>query len=232
MDPLNGQLFVGDVGSIAYEEIDWVNARGLNFGWPYFEGPAFGITVNCAGIPPATYTAPIAAFDRSVESGAAAIISASLYRRPAVLTAATIPVPYERDYFYADYYHGYLRRIHYSGTSWGPAVLVPGQPSSTNWGDGFSTVTDFQEAADGSLCYVRQFDDGCTPQSGSIHRIRYTGSAAGIRPSRGPGSAQLSLSPPRPNPSSGGAARTLQLGRAAAVEVVVRDLLGRRVVVH
>ncbi len=34
-----GRLWIGDVGQVAYEELDRVDAPGLNFGWPCFEGP-------------------------------------------------------------------------------------------------------------------------------------------------------------------------------------------------
>lgn len=41
IDPVNGQMFVGDVGDLTYEEINLVPIDGqdFNFGWPCFEGP-------------------------------------------------------------------------------------------------------------------------------------------------------------------------------------------------
>lgn len=35
----NSALYIGDVGADLYEEVDWANAAGLNFGWPLTEGP-------------------------------------------------------------------------------------------------------------------------------------------------------------------------------------------------
>ena len=37
VDPVSGQLYIGDVGWTQWEEINAGNA-GDNFGWPYYEG--------------------------------------------------------------------------------------------------------------------------------------------------------------------------------------------------
>jgi len=41
IDPLTGNMFIGDVGQFGYEEVDFIEAgspNGLNFGWDYREG--------------------------------------------------------------------------------------------------------------------------------------------------------------------------------------------------
>jgi len=55
-DPATGNLFIGDVGQGAVEEIDLVppNRPGLNFGWARLEG-----TRSFTGIPPANATPPV-----------------------------------------------------------------------------------------------------------------------------------------------------------------------------
>jgi glucose/arabinose dehydrogenase len=56
VDPNAGDLYVGDVGADAREEIDYASARagGINFGWPCFEGTVpFDATAICPGaVPP------------------------------------------------------------------------------------------------------------------------------------------------------------------------------------
>ncbi len=47
VDQATGQLFVGDVGWTAWEEIN-AGGPGANFGWPYFEGGS-GVTNNLGG---------------------------------------------------------------------------------------------------------------------------------------------------------------------------------------
>ncbi len=48
-DPVTGDLFIGDVGQSAVEEVDRVRPGdgGANFGWPFFEG-----TQSYSGTPP------------------------------------------------------------------------------------------------------------------------------------------------------------------------------------
>ena len=53
-DRLTGDLWIGDVGQIDWEEVDFVpagNPGGVNFGWPYCEGTHDGIAGTCSSIP-------------------------------------------------------------------------------------------------------------------------------------------------------------------------------------
>jgi glucose/arabinose dehydrogenase len=87
IDPLNGALFIADVGESQWEEIDRAPAGGLDFGWVRFEGPELH-DATCALALPAT--PPIHYYDRSGTT--AASISAGLYRPPA---GAARPFPGE-----------------------------------------------------------------------------------------------------------------------------------------
>lgn len=79
---------------------------GLDFGWPHFEGPSV-LDASCALPLPAT--GPIYAYDRGA-SPSAAFVSGGVYRAPAG-APTPFPAEYTGDYFFADYYAGFLRRI-------------------------------------------------------------------------------------------------------------------------
>ncbi len=79
-DRANGDLWIGDVGQNAWEEIDHVPAtngrdagRGDNFGWNRLEG-----THAYRGAAPADAVAPV--FDVSHDTGACAIVGGYVYR--------------------------------------------------------------------------------------------------------------------------------------------------------
>jgi glucose/arabinose dehydrogenase len=55
-----GRYFIGDVGSNVAEEIDMVDAPGLNFGWPDSEGPC---EKDCEGV-----VDPIVSYDRETDN--------------------------------------------------------------------------------------------------------------------------------------------------------------------
>jgi glucose/arabinose dehydrogenase len=62
-DRATGQLWVGDVGQSAMEEVDRVNLGG-NYGWRCFEGTRANTDVTC-GVP-GPFLPPVAQYDRSV----------------------------------------------------------------------------------------------------------------------------------------------------------------------
>ena len=58
MDPLNGTIYINDVGETTWEEID-VAAPGADYGWPDCEGPFLtGTSTQCEPSFPA-YAEPI-----------------------------------------------------------------------------------------------------------------------------------------------------------------------------
>src|SRR5262249_40639359 len=81
------------------------------------------------------------------------------------------PADYDGDYFYAEYYQGFVRRIRNTGGSWAPAPAAPGQPSPSDWANGIATVSDFAMGRDGALWYLRQFNSSYQPNTGAIHRV-------------------------------------------------------------
>lgn len=157
VDPLSGALYVADVGQDSWEEMTEVLAGGANCGWPWFEGLAgYGV---CTGSTPVTLS-PIHVYDHD-RPGQHAIIAGPRYRRG---PPTSFPAPYEGDVFFSDFYKGELVRLHHDGFTWAVAAAVAGQPSPAFWGTGYSFVSDYQQAADGSIWYLNQ-------SSGEVRRI-------------------------------------------------------------
>jgi glucose/arabinose dehydrogenase len=82
-DRATGQLYVGDVGQGAREEIDIVT-RGGNYGWRVFEG-ALCTSLDPALCIPANFNFPIAEYDHTL--GRCAVIGGYVYRG----TRSTLP---------------------------------------------------------------------------------------------------------------------------------------------
>ncbi|HVY06155.1 MAG TPA: PQQ-dependent sugar dehydrogenase [Burkholderiales bacterium] len=108
-DRQNGELWVGDVGQSAMEEIDRVT-RGGNYGWRCFEGTlATGMTCGTT----AGFLAPVAAYGRSV---GATVIGGYVYRGSAIPALAG-------RYVFGDFVTG---RIFQIASSAQPTVTVSG----------------------------------------------------------------------------------------------------------
>jgi glucose/arabinose dehydrogenase len=149
IDPANGALWIGDVGESRREEVDYAPAGGLNFGWPHYEG-SLDLDTGC---PTQNPVFPVTEYARAEGQS---VIGCGIYRRPAGATSAGFPASYAGDGFFGDYYTGFLRRMQRDGASWRLADPEPGQPSASNWGSGFTFVSDWQFGPEGALWYVRQ----------------------------------------------------------------------------
>lgn len=129
-----GDLWIGDVGQSAREEIDFVagNVGGLNFGWRCREGEiAGGNTSLCANPPP--FTAPLLTYDRNVGQS---ITGGFRYRGPqAALTGI---------YFFADFITSRL------------FAFDPAQPGlgREDWRVLDGNPSSYGEGADGELYLV------------------------------------------------------------------------------
>ncbi len=106
IDPMNGDLWIGDVGQSLWEEIDhWPGGdnSGPNFGWRCYEGNNVFDPLNCG--PAENYTFPVAEHAHSVNGGAfCAIVGGKVYR------GALYPRLYGR-YIYTDFCSGQFRMI-------------------------------------------------------------------------------------------------------------------------
>jgi glucose/arabinose dehydrogenase len=142
-DRANGQLWVGDVGQGAMEEVDRVDLGG-NYGWRCFEGTRTNTDVSC-GVP-GPFIPPVAQYGRSV---GVTVTGGYVYR-------GTRFQGLVGRYIFADFAFGTIFSI--DATAQG--VL--------NMTDGFSsglTPSSFGEGLDGEL-YVVDYGGG------GLHHIR------------------------------------------------------------
>ena len=212
IDSHNGRVAIADVGENTWEELDIAPIGGMNFGWSHFEGPSvFSPSAPLTG--PAI--GPIYAMNHS--EGVTSIIAGGFYRRPPGATAG-FPAEYNGNQFVTDYSVGMLRRlVEASDGTWSIAPPVPGQPSPTDWGDGFDGVTDFFVGGDGALWFLRH-------SSGEVRRI-----AGPVSVGVDPPVSGVQFDRPRPVPSSGAVELSGTLPTSQPMRLAIYDVRGRLV---
>jgi glucose/arabinose dehydrogenase len=219
-DPVDGALFIADVGQVAYEEVNRITGP-TNLGWPWFENHTLYAT--CGPVAPVGLTFPIATLTNPPSKS---IMSVGVYRAPPGATAP-FPAEYEGDYFFADYFSGVFRRLGFDGASWS-IEPAPGQPSAQDWATGALELVDGAVAPDGSLWYLIQGVDFAY-DNGAVHRVSWTGSMDTVTAVGDGVQRSVALSPPRPNPMRGSSEFAWTQAIAGQVELTVHDLAGRRV---
>ena len=153
VDPLDGQVYVGDVGWTQWEEVN-AAAPGANFGWPYYEGGS-GNSLPTGGyqdLPQAqafynsgqVATPSIFALNHSAD-GINAIVIGDVYRGNA------FPEQYQGDLFFNDLGQGIVRNISFDDSG--------NITSVDTFATGANVVVQIIEGPDGSLYYV-DLDDG------------------------------------------------------------------------
>ena len=220
IDPLDGTLYIGDVGESDYEEIDRAAfGSAQNFGWSHFEGFAIK-DASCDTTSPTRR--PIWVYDRT-SYPMASVIFGAVYHVP---SGATHPFPsvYEGDLFFSDYYVGFLRRLKGRGNSWSIASTVAGQPNSGDWATGLTGVSDYFIASDGSIWYCRQHVN-FAGNSGQIRRIIAPENVGDVPPEE----VRTAIGPSYPEPARGFLTLPVHLAVAGRVEVSIFDVNGRRV---
>ena len=124
-DKLTGDLYIGDVGQDAWEEVDFVpggTAGGLNFGWSYYEG-----THPYQDQPPAsaTFTWPVSEYSHT---DGCAITGGYVYRGTAL-------PEWQGIYFYGDYCKGNVwGLIQTSQSIWQSKILFTTSAKITTFG--------------------------------------------------------------------------------------------------
>jgi glucose/arabinose dehydrogenase len=127
-DRQTGDLYIGDVGQNAREEVDVAPAPdrgwGANFGWSSMEGCRCRLTGGCEG---GGFTLPALDYPLGTE-GTCSVIGGYVYRGSAIPAL-------QGHYFYGDFCAGWVRGFRYEG---GRAVdhrqwptLAPGGPFAT-----------------------------------------------------------------------------------------------------
>jgi hypothetical protein len=224
IDPATGIVYVADVGENVEEEVDEI-VPGGNYGWPFREGLSLhqvGACTEPGGPGGSTYASPIVSIDHAEDY--TALETAGVYR-PVAGGTANWPSEYWGNLFLGDYYESRMRRLVKAGATWGYAAPVPGQPLPLEWSTRMFWAVDFAVGPDGSLYWLKAWDDSFRPSSGMIRRIRYLGTPTAVGPER---SGETALHG-APNPFSSEVHLRGEFAAGAAVRVVVFDAAGRRV---
>jgi glucose/arabinose dehydrogenase len=103
-------LYVGDVGQNAREEVDFVPAgtgSGNNYGWRCYEGFAAFNTTGCGA--QSSYVSPVVDYDHTL--GRCSITGGFVYRGTEFSTLQGV-------YLYADYCSGHFYGIKHNGANW------------------------------------------------------------------------------------------------------------------
>jgi glucose/arabinose dehydrogenase len=218
-----GTLYLGEVGWQTWEEVDVVNAPGLDFGWPCYEGlpqqpdyqaatplhsgcGTIGTLENPGALRPPTVSIHHWDDTLSTPPGHVGLVVAG----GVFYEGAGYPQQYRRRYFFGDY-----------GASWIKML-------TTNALDEFVSVEDFAGNAGGPVSFAADPVSGdlyyVSIYTGQVRRIRYTGTvSAGSAPPR----ESIALSPARPDPSRGPIAFDVDLPRASRVAFGIFDVAGR-----
>ncbi len=161
-DRLTGDLYIGDVGQNAWEEIDFQPAAstgGENYGWRCYEGNAAFNTAGCG--PAGDYDFPI--LDYPLSGGNCTVIGGYVYRG--------CDIPWlSGTYFYADYCANWIKTFRYDG-----ATLTDQQDRTADLAPAvgsLSSIVSFGEDATGEL-YI-------TTLGGSVFKIVCEGAGGAI----------------------------------------------------
>src|SRR5882672_4408296 len=104
LHPTSGAPYIGDMGWHTWEELD--RGRGVNFGWPCFEGPdarlEYQVFAECQGLVQPATTAGVYVYDHTVGNST---IAGSFY------TGVQYPAQYWGNFFAADYGGGWIERL-------------------------------------------------------------------------------------------------------------------------
>jgi glucose/arabinose dehydrogenase len=147
-NPAGTELFVNDVGENTWEEVN-DGLAGSNYGWPATEGPTTD----------PRFQSPRYAYSHS--GGGCAIAGGAFY---APLTGQ-FPADYFKDYFFADFCGGWIRRLDLSGNT------------VVTFATGIVLPVDLKVSADGSLYYLAR---GSGTTTGTVHRVAYGAARPGI----------------------------------------------------
>lgn len=149
--PTTGELWVGDVGDGAWEEVDRV-ARGDNHGWPCFEGNEKVFRTNprpaCTSLYDDQEQVDALSWPHHVypHQGWVGAVTGGVF-----LTSSHWPEAYRDRYLFGDYSFGELRTVDLSAGA-------PDETSAVFAGsDAAGAAVQFEEAPDGSIWWLSVF---------------------------------------------------------------------------
>jgi glucose/arabinose dehydrogenase len=141
IDPLNGDLYIGDVGHNAIEEIDFLAAdqpSGLNFGWPIKEGSLFTELDWANTWPREGFTDPIWEYEHGARH--CAVVAGEVYR-------GAIYPELEGMFLFGDFCSGFIWGLERQADgSWQHKALYDLKAQITSFGvdsNGYLYLTDF-----------------------------------------------------------------------------------------
>lgn len=164
-DDLTGDLYVGDVGQGAREEIDFFpsgTGAGANLGWRCMEGLSCGPTspsgteCTCGG---ANLVLPVHTYNHvSGTAGGFSVTGGTVYR------GNKIPGEYGK-YYFADYVNGNIWTFTMvGGVATGNASRLPAATTRT-------TIVSFINGGNGEMYLIRGSQQSASTTAGEIHRI-------------------------------------------------------------
>ncbi len=214
-EPRTGVMAIADVGEASWEEVEIITGGGLNFGWPFFEGPDV-FYPDCPSPDLTGLTAPAWAYDRfGPDAGFTVILGGIVFAADSV--SRSFPPEYWGDVFLLDFVEGFLQRIESVDEDWQLAPEVAGQPAPHAWGSGFRFVPRMRFGRDGGLWYLQGTD---LRRISNLGTVAVGDEAAAVVPL----TLDLGVAP---NPSAGLLHLTLRLGRDSAVDLAIHDVRGR-----
>ena len=151
-DKMTGDLWIGDVGQNATEEVDFQSASssgGENYGWRCYEGNGTYNTSGCSGS--GAYDFPIYTYPLS--GGACSVMGGYVYRGCAMPSLSGT-------YFFADYCANWIRSLRYDGSA---VSDVQNRTTELGWSSSLGSVLSFGEDADGELYILST--------NGTVHKI-------------------------------------------------------------
>ncbi|MEM7307105.1 MAG: PQQ-dependent sugar dehydrogenase [Planctomycetota bacterium] len=174
VDPENGDLFIGDVGAMTWEELDYApgGVGGLNFGWPLNEADTCYPFSACAPEWPScddpSFEPPIFVVDHFEPPFACAMVGGEVYR------GCALPELQGR-YFFTDYCSSFIQSFQYDPVT-GVSDLRDHTPELAAFGTSMF-ITSFGRDGNGELLFIYQ----ATPDlDGKIYRIVPAQTPAGV----------------------------------------------------
>jgi glucose/arabinose dehydrogenase len=184
LDPKTGEMYVGNVGSSEFEELDRFNpTAGLyNSGWPCYEGvnqqfqfKTFHLPI-CEGLyaEPQVVSSPLFYYSHKqfiAPGDECPYTSGSAIAGPAFYEGSEFPAKYKGALFFADS----VRGCFYVMPPGGDGRPDPDKVEPFMTGGSLYPGVDIEEGPDGSLYYVSLFGEGFS--NGAVHRITYAPNA-------------------------------------------------------
>lgn len=133
VQPGTGRIFINDVGSGDWEEIN-DGIAGANYGWPDTEGPTTD----------PRYRTPLFAYRHGSGTSNGCAITAGVFYNPA---QRQFPTEYTGRYFFSDYCNGWIR------------TYDPKDGAAAVFATGLDAPVDLDVGPDGSLYYLDRAED-------------------------------------------------------------------------